>query len=210
MIVIVKMCFGGIGQNFVNPAATGWAFLMICFPVIMTSFSAPFSHLSILGNNFLASPTPLSLAKADSGLDYLPSYLSLYFGSVSGAIGVTSGLAIIIGFLYLLWRKVISWETSLIYVAIVAVLTLAFGKDPLFHILSGSLLFGAVFLATDPTTTPLSKLGKCIFAAGLGLLTVCFRLFSSFPEGVCFSIILMNLLVPYIDKIKPRRFGGRT
>jgi len=207
MILIAKMCFGGLGQNITNPAATGIIFLTICFPTIMYFFSAPFAQLWLLHANIASSATPLALAKANAGSDFLPSYLTLYFGQVSGTIGGTSGFAAIIGFLYLLWRKVIKWEIPLVFVVTVIILSLMLGKDPVFNVLSGGLLFGAVFMATDYVTSPISRIGNIIFGIGLGILTCVIRFWGSFGEGVCFAIVIMNILVPLIDKIKPRRFG---
>ncbi|MCL2739707.1 MAG: RnfABCDGE type electron transport complex subunit D [Oscillospiraceae bacterium] len=210
MIVIIKMCFGGLGRNFINPAAGARVFLVASFPVIMTHFVAPGARLGLWSVDAVSSATPLGIAAMGENLDLLPSYLSLYFGNIGGCIGETSALAILIGFVYLMWRRVISWEVPAIYVGTVAILALIFGRDPLFHVLSGGLLFGAVFMATDYTTSPLSKIGRIIFAFGLGLMTIAIRLWGGYPEGVCLSIILMNVVVPYLDKIKPKRFGAKT
>jgi len=207
MILIAKMCFGGLGQNITNPAATGIVFLTICFPFIMSSFTEPMIHLGLINANAVSAATPLALAKANAGADFLPSYLALYFGKVSGTIGGTSGLAAIVGFLYLIWRKVIKWEIPVVFVVTFALLSLIFGKDPIFNVLSGGLLFGAIFMATDFVTTPISRVGNIIFAIGLGLLTCVIRFWGSFGESICFALVIMNVLVPWIDKIKPRRFG---
>jgi electron transport complex protein RnfD len=208
MIIIIKMCFGGLGQNFINPAAGARLFLVICFPVIMTHFVAPGSRLGLWSVDAISSATPLSIVKMGEDLDLLPSTLTLYFGNHGGCIGETSAFAILIGLVYLIWRKVINWEIPLIYVSTVALFALFLGRDPLFHVLSGGLLFGAVFMATDYTTSPLSFKGRRIFAFLLGFMTISIRLWGGYPEGVCLSIVLMNVIVPYLDKIKPKRFGS--
>jgi electron transport complex protein RnfD len=209
MIIIVKMCFGGLGQNFVNPAAAARIFLVVSFPAAMTKWVVPFTKLDIFASQAITSATPLAIAKYGGG--ELPSIMSMYLGFTGGCIGETSVVAILIGFIYLLWRKVIKWDTTIAYLATVAAFMLVVGNNPVFHLFAGGLMFGAVFMATDYTTSPITARGRVIFGVGLGLLTGIIRVFGGYPEGVCLSILVMNVLTPLIDKIKPRRFGtGRV
>ncbi|MDR0930419.1 MAG: RnfABCDGE type electron transport complex subunit D [Clostridiales bacterium] len=197
MIPIAKLAFGGLGQNFINPAAAGRGFLLASWPVIMTTWTAPWVPLTLLSNpNVVTTATPLAQSVAQ-----LPSYLSLYIGTTAGCIGETSVLAILIGLIYLLWRRVIKIDVPFIFVAVVFILSFCTGADPVYQILSGGLMFGAVFMATDYSTSPLTKQGSWIYAAGLGVLTFLIRTFGGYPEGVCYSILIMNCLVPLIDKI---------
>ncbi len=196
-IVVVKMIFGGIGQNIFNPAAAARIFLTVSFSSLMTEYVAPFT-------DGIASATPLAIVDADK----LPSYLDLFLGKTSGSLGETAAITLIAGGIYLLARKVISWEIPLTYIATTALFAFVFGEDPLFSILSGGLMIGAIYMATDYTTSPVTKKGKFIFAFGLGLMTAAIRSFGSNTEGVAFSIIFMNALVPLIDRFtSPKTFG---
>jgi electron transport complex protein RnfD len=207
MIVVVKMCFGGLGQNFMNPAAAARVFLAVSFPAIMTHWVAPSTSLALFSNpNVLTSATPLEMFR--HGGIFEPSTMSLYLGNVSGAIGETSAIAVIVGLIYLLWRKVFKLETIFMYLATVAVLVFLLGESPIYHLLSGGIIFGAVFLATDYTTSPMTSKGRMIYGIGLGLFTVMIRFYGDYyAESVVLSIILMNVLVPFIDKFKSRRYG---
>jgi electron transport complex protein RnfD len=139
----------------------------------------------------------------------MPSLLTLFLGNYGGSLGETCSLALIIGFVYLLVRRVISWHTTVVFVGTVALFTLCLGQNPLEHVLSGGLLLGAIFMATDYSTTPSTKWGKVIFGLGCGVITVLIRVFGGYPEGVSFAILLMNILTPYISRLTRRKiFGG--
>jgi len=208
-IVIVKQIFGGIGQNFMNPALAARVMLMISWPVQMTNWVNP-------GPDAISSATPLALLKGKEAVEgTMPGYLDLFLGNVGGTIGETSVLAILIGAAYLLYRRVITPHIPVAYIATVALFTWVFGKDGLFtgdfiyHILSGGLMLGAFFMATDYTTSPITKKGRIIMGVGCGLLTSIIRLYTNYPEGVSFAIIIMNVVVPLIDRYTvPRSFGG--
>ena len=196
-IVAVKQLFGGIGKNFANPAITARIVMLISFAGAMTNFSTAADTTS--------SATPL----VQMGTDEMPSLLTLFLGNHGGSLGETCALALLIGFAYLLIRRVISWHTTVVFVGTVALLTLALGQDPLEHVLSGGLLLGAIFMATDYSTTPSTKWGKVIFGLGCGIITVLIRVFGGYPEGVSFAILLMNILTPYVSKLTGRKiFGG--
>ncbi|MBE6592950.1 MAG: RnfABCDGE type electron transport complex subunit D [Ruminococcaceae bacterium] len=196
-IVAVKQLFGGIGKNFANPAITARIVMIISFAGTMTNFTSPADATS--------SATPL----AQMGTENMPSLLDLFLGNHAGSLGETCALALIIGFVYLLVRRVITWHTTVTFVGSVALLSLAFGQNPLEHILTGGLLLGAIFMATDYSTTPSTKWGKVIFGLGCGVITVLIRVFGGYPEGVSFAILLMNILTPYISTWTRRKiFGG--
>ncbi len=205
-IIVVKCLFGGIGCNFANPAVTARVFLLIAFSGALaggtaTQFASP---------ELVSSATPLAVLQGSKGA--LPSLVDMLIGNRGGSIGETCAIALIIGFIYLLVRRVISCETPLIFVGVVFLMTLAIKQDftvALYHVLSGSLLIGAIFMATDYVTTPITRRGKAIFALGCGILTALIRLFGSYPEGVSFAILIMNILTPYIDKLcTPKPIGG--
>ena len=200
-IVVVKQMFGGIGNNFVNPALAARIILMTSFPTAMTSWTAPFDGT--------ATATPLAIA-AGGNASELPSYLDMFLGKTGGCIGETCALALLIGGIYLVIRKVISPSIPLVYIDVVFVFSAALGQDPVMQILSGGLFIGAIFMATDYVTSPLTNKGKVIYAIGCGILTVLIRSFGSLPEGVSFSIIIMNILVPHIEKLTtPKPFGAQ-
>lgn len=205
-IIVVKCLFGGIGCNFANPAVTARVFLLIAFSTALAGGTAT----QFASAELVSSATPLEVLSGGNGS--LPSLIDMLIGNRGGAIGETCAIALIIGFIYLLIRRVISWKTPVIYVATVFVLTLAFKQDitvALYHVLGGGLLIGAIFMATDYVTTPINKVGKIIFALGCGLVTVLIRLFGSYPEGVSFAILIMNILTPYLEKIGvPKPVGG--
>ena len=206
MIVIVKMCFGGLGQNFMNPAAAARAFLMASWLPHMTKFVLPGTPLGFMSNaDVTSTATPLS-----GLLDKMPSQMDMYLGKIGGCIGEVSTVALLLGGLYLLYRRVISWQIPVAYLGTVAALAAIFGQDPMFHLLAGGLMLGAIFMATDYTTSPVTPFGKWIYGIGLGGITVLIRLKGGYPEGVCYSILLMNVISPLIDKFTPpRRFGGK-
>ena len=206
-IVVVKQMFGGIGQNFVNPALTARIILLNSFPSRMTHWVQPFDYTATA--DAITTATPLGILKEGTG-EALPSYLDLFLGNNAGCLGETCALAILIGGVYLIARRVISPVIPVTYLATAALFSALFGRDPLFDLLSGGLLLGAFFMATDYTTSPLYFWGRVVFAFGCGLITMVIREFGSLPEGVSYSIILMNILTPLIERaVKPRAFGAQ-
>lgn len=201
-IVVVKMMFGGLGHNFANPAITARIALLVSFPTAMTLWTAPLGTTEIVtgATDATTMATPLTTDAY--------SYSQLFMGRVPGCIGETFKLLIILGGLYLILRRVITPVIPVAMVGTVAVMSWIFGEDPLYMILSGGLLFGAFFMATDYVTSPINWKGHIIFGVGCGLITFVIRHFGYLPEGVSYSILLMNLLVPYINKITvPKPFG---
>lgn len=194
-IVMTKELFGGIGKNFANPAIVGRIFLAVAYPVAMTTFVAP--QITLAPVDVVSSATPLSPAAEAL------AHLELLLGLHMGVLGETSALAILIGFVYLLATKTIRWHAPVAYVATVVVMSLLTGHDPVAQALSGGLLLGAVFMVTDYTTTPSTVRGKVVFAIGCGLITCLIRFWGNLNEGVAYSILFMNLLVPYIDVLTP-------
>ena len=216
-VIVVKMLFGGIGKNFMNPALAGRAFMLASWPALMTVWTRPGAELPLFGNvtvtDAISTATPLASLKGGA----LPEadILRLFLGQTGGVIGETSALALLIGGAYLVYRKVISINIPAAYILTVAVLTFLFpmgGQERfvwmLSQILSGGLMLGAIFMATDYVTSPVTPNGQIIFGIGCGLLTVFIRYFGGLPEGVSYSILLMNTLVWVIDKkTHPRKFG---
>lgn len=201
-IVVVKMMFGGLGHNFANPAITARIVLLVSFPAAMTSWINPLGL-----ENAVTSATDVNTVATPLANDGY-TYGQLFMGQVPGCIGETFSLLIILGALYLIARRVISPVTPLSMVATVAMMSFIFGEDPLYMVLSGGLLFGAVFMATDYVTSPINWKGKLIFGIGCGLVTFVIRHFGYLPEGVSYAILLMNLFVPFINKITtPKPFG---
>ncbi len=204
-IIVVKQLFGGIGQNFANPAITARIILMVSFSGSMTNWVYP---ATLKTPDAVSSATPLAAAAKHTEA-MMPSYTDLFLGNHAGCLGETCALALILGGLYLLVRRVISWQTPVVFVGVVALMSLLCGRDPLYQVLSGGLLLGAIFMATDYSTTPHTGWGKVIFGAGCGLITVLIRFWGSLPEGVSFSILIMNILTPYIDRLTRRKpLGG--
>ena len=200
-IVIVKCVFGGLGYNFANPAATGRILLLLAFAGSVAGGSA--TAFAEAGADLVASSTPLVLIK-DGNFSALPSLLDMFIGNRSGAIGEGCAIALILGGLYLILRRVIHWHTPVIYIGTVFVLSLIVTKDPLialYSVLGGGLIMAAFFMITDYVTTPINKVGKMIFALGCGVLTVLFRFCGSNPEGVSYAIVLMNIVSPFIEKL---------
>lgn len=265
-IAIGKQVFGGLGNNPVNPALLGRAFLLASWPTLMTSgsswvktLSRPFSAASINGirnldliqqnlqtvapkaYDLVTSATPLKVAqtlrdstfvntltadqatnlditnKIFNSLFDMGTLKSLFWGNIGGCIGEVSAFALLLGAVYLLWKNIIEWRIPLFYIGTVFVLTFLFGGIkgsgysimlPFFHLFAGGLMLGAFFMATDYTTSPLTKNGRIIFAIGCGILTVVIRLVGGYPEGVSYSILFMNVMTPLIDKLtKPKPFG---
>lgn len=221
-IGVAKMSFGGLGKNPFNPALVGRVFLLISFPVQMTSWpkaiESRFDYLDAA-----TGATPLAILKEgikngqplSELMKEVPGYTHLFLGNMGGSLGEISALALIIGGLYLIYKKVITWHIPVSILATVVLFTGALwfidpGKyaDPLFHLLAGGIMLGAIFMATDMVTSPMTPVGQIIFGAGIGLITCLIRIFGSYPEGVSFAILIMNAFVPLIDKyVKPKRFG---
>ena len=193
-IVVVKQMFGGIGQNFVNPALTARIILMNSFPAKMTNWTAPLSADAV------TTASPLGILSEGTG-QALPSYMDMFLGNTAGCLGETCALAIILGGIYLIIRKVISPVIPLTYLATAAVFSFAFGRDPIMDLLSGGLMLGAFFMATDYTTSPIHTKARVVFAIGCGVFTMLIRQFGSLPEGVSYSIVIMNILVPLIERV---------
>lgn len=209
-IVVIKQFFGGIGQNFVNPAIGGRIVMLVSFSSAMTNWTAPVDWKT--GLDAVSTATPLSVLKAGEVTDELPTLCQMFLGVRGGCLGEVSAAAILIGALYLFARRVIKPTIPLCFVGTVAVVMLIAGKGDFefvaYQLLSGGLLLGAFFMATDYATSPITNSGKVIFAVGCGLLTSVIRLFANLPEGVSYSIIIMNILVPHIETLtKPRPFG---
>ena len=197
-IVVVKQMFGGIGQNFVNPALAARIILLVSFPSAMSNWAVSTKFVN-------TSATPLAILGNEESTEALPSIIDMLLGKHGGSLGEVCSVALILGGIYLIVRRVISPAIPLSYIGTVAVFTfIAGGFDPTFvayQILGGGLLLGAIFMATDYTTSPVSFKGKIIFGIGCGLITAAIRIFGSYPEGVSFSIILMNILVPHIERL---------
>src|SRR6056297_241089 len=221
-IGIGKMSFGGLGNNPFNPALVGRVFLLISFPVQMTSWPVP-NGFNTGYTDAVTGATPLGVMKEgiDKGdavsdiMGQIPSHMEMFYGHMVGSMGEIAALALLIGFAYLLIRKVITWH---IPVSIIATITVFTGilwlinpeanADPVFHILTGGVLLGAIYMATDYVTSPMSVKGMWIYGIGIGVITVLIRVFGAYPEGVSFAILIMNAFVPLINAyIKPKRFG---
>lgn len=201
-IVIVKQLFGGLGQNFANPAIVGRIVLMLAFTGNMTHWVVPFYD----PDNIVTGATPLAAAHSAPA-----DYLDLSLGKVGGCLGEVSAAALLIGGIYLIMMKIISVHTPLAFIGTVFVFSYLCGEDGIYQILAGGVMLGAFFMATDYVTTPVTKTGKVIFGIGCGVITCVIRFFGSYPEGVSFSILLMNILTPYIDMItKTKPLGAIT
>ena len=206
-IIVVKCLFGGIGCNFANPAVTARVFILTAFSTsivggTLTNFQNP---------DLVASATPLEIIKSGD-ISTLPSLVDMLLGNRGGAIGETCAIALIIGGVYLIVRKVISWHTPVILIGTVFVLSLIIKQDltlALYEVLGGGVIISSFFMATDYSTTPINKYGKMVFAFGCGLITVLIRFWGSYPEGISFAILLMNILSPYIEKWCTRKPLGK-
>lgn len=228
-IGVVKMAFGGLGNNFVNPALAGRAFLLASYPATMTSFSAPI-HGTIDGlaktADAITGATPLASFKSAQflgnfqALDFQAAIPNLITGNVGGCIGETSVIALVIGAVYLLYRRIIGLAIPVVYIGTVFILYWIFNGTsndlfcsdaliiPVYQIFSGGLMLGALFMATDMVTSPMTRRGRAVMGFGCGLLTFVIRKFGGYPEGVSYSILLMNLIVPLIDRyIRPKIYG---
>ena len=211
-IVVVKQLFGGIGQNFVNPAITGRIILMVSFPTAMTTWIKPLSWLD-KGAEAVTTATPLTMMTKGGELsDGLPSLVDMLIGIRGGSLGETCAVALIIGGVYLMIRKIISPAIPLSFIGTVAVIMLIAGKGSFtfvaYQLLSGGLMLGAIFMATDYVTSPMTHKGQLIYGVAIGLLTVLIRNWGSYPEGMSFAILIMNAFTPLINTyVKPKRFG---
>jgi len=197
-IILVKQLFGGIGKNFANPAATARIIMFLAFSVEMTTFTGP---------DAISGATPLALIAAGGAP---PPLTAMILGVRGGCLGETSALALVIGGVYLLARRAITWHAPVTFIATVFALTAVLGMQPVWQILSGGLLLGAIFMATDYVTTPMTAWGKVVFGVGAGFFTVVIRSYGAYPEGVSFAILLMNTLTPYINRLTANRPLGRV
>ncbi len=198
-IVVVKQMFGGIGMNFVNPAIAARVFLLISFPSQMSRWSMPFFYLSNnAGTDVVSTATPLARI-ASGSVD--TSYMDLFIGMRGGCIGETCVLALLLGFGYLLVRRVITPEIPLCFMGTVAVIALLSGQNPMVHLMSGGVMLGSIFMSTDYVTCPVNRAGKIIYGIGCGVVTMTIRIFGVSPEGVSYAILLMNILTPHIETL---------
>lgn len=213
-IVFVKQLYGGIGKNFLNPALAGRAFLFASYATAMTMFTVPNSLKGVVDGVTMA--TPLSAMKAGTALPEYYSFVDMFLGKMPGSFGEISAAALLLGGIYLLCRKVITWQIPVSFICTVAVVTLIFGGGEnyshvdwmLYNLLSGGLMLGAIFMATDYSTSPVSPKGRIFYGIGCGLLTVIIRRFGGYPEGVSFAILIMNCCAWFIDQLtQPIRFG---
>lgn len=212
-IGVGKMTFGGLGCNPFNPALVGRVFLLISFPVQMTSWPVP-GQLTELGTDAVTGATPLAELAAGN-LDAIPSATDLLLGNTGGSLGEVSALCLLLGLAFMLWRKIITWHIPVSILGTVAVFTaILWGVDsnqfanPLFHLLTGGMMLGACYMATDYVTSPMTHKGQIIYGICIGLLTVVIRLWGAYPEGMSFAILIMNAFTPLINNYcKPRRFG---
>lgn len=220
-IIVAKQSMGGLGFNIFNPAHIGRAALMVSWPVAMTTWTKIQDFSSLSGVDVMTSATPLNILK-QQGYDALIStfgsqsglYWSMFIGTRNGSLGETSTVLLLLGGLYLIWRGYINWVVPAAMILTVGLLTWIFGPaglftgDPLFHMMAGGLILGAFFMATDMVTIPITITGQIIFAVGAGAITVLIRLAGGYPEGVCYSLLLMNAVTPLIDRfVKPDIFG---
>lgn len=206
-IVIVKCVFGGIGCNFANPAVTARVFMLVAF----TASVAGGTMTTLQNADLVAGATPLAAIKAGN-VTSLPSFWDMLIGNRGGAIGETCAIALIIGGIYLIVRKVINWYSPAIFIGTVFVLSLIIKQDlsiALYEVLGGGVIIAAFFMITDYSTTPINKLGKMVFALGCGLITVLIRFWGVYPEGVSFAILLMNIVSPYIEKLCEKKPLGK-
>jgi electron transport complex protein RnfD len=221
-IGIAKMTFGGLGNNPFNPALVGRVFLLISFPVQMTTWPVP-TGFSNSYTDAVTGATPLGIIKEglkngesmSNLMDQIPSHLQMFYGQMGGSMGEIAAVALLIGFAWLLYKKIITWHIPVAVTGSVAIFTFILwcinpekNADPLFHILTGGVLLGAIFMATDYVTSPMSKRAMIIYGVGIGVLTVIIRVYGAYPEGVSFAILIMNAFVPLMNAyIKPKNWG---
>jgi len=211
-ILLVKQLFGGIGDNFVNPAIAARAVLLASWPALMSggAYVTPFDGVSSATPLAIFSQSAEAVSNAASNAVISPSMMDLFLGRIPGCSGEVSKNAILLGLAYLLLRKTITWHIPVTMIASFMLFTLAFGGDPLQGVLMGSVLFGAVFMATDYVTCPMTHTGQMIFAAGAGLILALIRAFGGYPEGTTYAILLMNVLTPLIDRVTRGRIYGEV
>ena len=214
-IAIAKMTFGGLGKNPFNPALVGRVFLLFAYPVQMTTFPRPVGQLA----DAFSGATPLAAVKAHIVSHTDINFQDILFGSIPGSLGEISALLLLVGFVYLLWRKVITWHIPVAILGTMAVFIFIVGLSqgmqgealweyPIFHLLAGGAILGAVYMATDYSTSPMTHAGMIVYGIGIGVITVLIRLWGAYPEGMSFAILIMNSVVPLINKyVKPHRFG---
>ncbi len=221
-IGVGKMTFGGLGQNPFNPALVGRVFLLVSFPVQMTSWPK-LSPMNFSMVDAETAATPLALVKEglkngdkfSDLMSQIPSMLDMFVGGVGGSLGEVSALAILLGGIYMLWKKIITWHipvamlgSIVVFTGILHLVSPDAYAGPLFHLVTGGAMLGAIFMATDMVTSPMTFKGMLIFGVGIGILTVLIRVFGAYPEGVSFAILIMNAFVPLINTyVKPKRFG---
>lgn len=198
-MIVAKEFFGGLGANVFNPALSGRAFMFVSFARAMGTWSPPLDAAS--------SATILDSLTSGSASIGLETYVQYFLGTRAGCIGETSALLILLGFVLLLVTKIIDWRAPVAMLAVTAVLSAFAGVDPVMSLMSGGVLFGAVFMTTDYATAPVTKAGRLIFGAGCGLITFLIRQFGGYPEGVMFSILIMNIVVPFLNNIIPHKYG---
>ena len=217
-----KMSFGGLGNNPFNPALVGRVFLLISFPVQMTSWPKPIES-SMEYIDAITGATPLSVIKEGVAngekvsdlMKNIPSHMEMFYGYMGGSMGEIAGMVLILGLFYMLIKKIITWHipvsviaTVFIFTGILWLINPESNADPVFHLLTGGLLLGAIFMATDYVTSPMTTKGMIIFGVGIGLITSVIRIYGAYPEGISFAILIMNAFVPLINKyVKPKRFG---
>ena len=209
-IILAKQIFGGIGQNFINPALAGRAALLAAYPTAMRTFTVPITGKFVV--DAVTGATPLELMK-NKLYDQMPTLADAFIGNIGGCIGEASALALLIGGIYLIVRGIIKWHIPVCYLGTVFLMTILFGKCGVYmsfmSLFLGGVMMGAFFMATDYTTTPMTIKGQIIFAIGAGVITTVIRLWGGYPEGVSYSILIMNLTVPLIDRyIQQKCFGG--
>jgi electron transport complex protein RnfD len=220
-IGVGKMTFGGLGNNPFNPALVGRVFLFISFPAALTAYPEPGQWWTYL--DATTGATPLSILNENTAngivlsetMNSVPTHLDLFLGRMKGSAGEIAAFALILGLFYMIWRKIITWHIPITIILTVFIFTGALWlandqkfADPVFHLLTGGLMLGALYMATDYVTSPMSRKGMIIYGVGIGIVTVLIRVFGSYPEGVQFAILLMNGFTPLLNKyIKPKRFG---
>jgi electron transport complex protein RnfD len=221
-IGIAKMTFGGLGNNPFNPALVGRVFLLISFPVQMTTWPVP-TGFSNSFTDAVTGATPLGIMKeglkngetVSNLMDQIPSHLQMFYGRMGGSMGEVAAIALLIGFAWLLYKKIISWHIPVSVIGSISIFTFILwtinpekNADPIFHLLTGGVLLGAIFMATDYVTSPMSKRAMIIYGIGIGIITVIIRLYGAYPEGVSFAILIMNAFVPLMNTyIKPKKSG---
>ncbi len=213
-IGIGKMSFGGLGNNIFNPALVGRVFLLISFPAQMTTWPVP----EVFPMTYTDAETGATILSAlHEGGAALPSMVDMLIGHIGGSLGEVSAIALLLGFAFLLWKKIITWHipvsilaTVFVFTGILYLINPTVYVNPFIHLLSGGLLLGSIFMATDYVTSPMSKNGMIVYGIGIGLLTAVIRIFGSYPEGMSFAILIMNAFTPLINSyIKPKHFGGK-